>query len=239
MDGPKGSVKQRIKDSEPIDEGWTNRVYETPESTIIKVFSTHILEALIFGTADILHGKPNIPFRSERLQKEVEMKKSLSEQGYAVPEILAVYQNAVEIEKVGDKSLAEIIEEKELEEVRDAGRKTGELISGLHADNYSLGDATFQNFYIDGDKIYTIDHEYSSMNSDWIDLERDAIHILSDSLEYGDEKHKAFTNGFETTFREFKTSERFLAIFFSMFTSILGLQPRRLKNTVSNSVKSL
>ena len=231
------TLEDRIQASKPLDEGWTNRVYETSEGTIIKVFSTHIFEAVIFGLADILHGKPNFPFRRERLQKEIEVKNSLTESGYEVPEVIEVYPHAIEMEKVEGRTLSELVEDAEIEEVQRLGRRTGELISGLHEKDFSLGDATFENFYIHDEKICTIDHEYSSMSSDLLDKERDVIHLFSDALEQETGKYKAFREGFEEAYRKFNRPEMVLAAFFSVLTSILGLQPYRIKRTLSNTVK--
>ncbi|MEF8880400.1 MAG: hypothetical protein V5A72_01045 [Candidatus Nanohaloarchaea archaeon] len=237
MTDAKESIKNRIKDSNPVDNGWTNRVYETSEGTIIKVFSTHFFEALIFGSVDFLHGKSNIPFRNERLEKEVEMKQTLEKKGYSVPVIIEVYSNALEMERIEGKSIANVIEELDLEEVRKLGEKTGDLVSSLHSEQISLGDATLENFYIDSDKIYTIDHEYGSLNSDSFDKERDVVHILSDALEQETEKYQAFRKGFEKSYREFASAELIAATAFSIFTSLLAFQLQKLKRTLFNVVK--
>lgn len=144
------TLQDRIQASKPVDEGWTNRVYETSEGTIIKVFSTHFFEAVFFGLADILHGKLNFPFRNERLQKEVDVKNSLSDKGYKVPEIIEVYPDALEQE------------------------------SG---------------------------------------------------------KYKAFREGFEEAYRKFNRPELFFAVIFSVFTSMMGLQPYRIKRTLVNGFR--
>lgn len=238
MDKQRESLTQRINGSEPVDQGWTNRVYRTKEGTVIKVFSNHMFEALIFGIADILHGKLNMPFKGERLQKEIEMKKSLKEKEYFVPEIIKVYSNALEMEEIEGYSLAELFKEEGPEQLDETGQKIGRLIARLHKQKFSLGDATFENFYINGDQVYTIDHEYGSLNSDFFDRERDVIHILSDALEQEHGKYEAFREGFEKAFREFNSTELISAISFSIFTSVLGLQPRRLKRTLLNAVKN-
>lgn len=231
------TLGDRIQASKPVDEGWTNRVYETPEGTVIKVFSRHIFESLIFGVADFLHGKINIPFRGERLQKEIDIKESLREKGYQVPQIIEIYPNAIEMEQVEGKSLAKLVKHAENEQVRNLGTRTGELLSGLHSENCSLGDATFENFYIHEEKICTIDHEYSSKNSDFFDRERDVIHILSDALEQEREKYQAFREGFEESYRQFNRPEIIIAVVFSVSTSILSLQLRRLKKIMLNTFR--
>lgn len=231
------TLQDRIQASKPVDEGWTNRVYETSEGTIIKVFSTHFFEAVFFGLADILHGKLNFPFRNERLQKEVDVKNSLSDKGYKVPEIIEVYPDALEMEKVKGESLAGLLREERMEESKELGNRTGELISGLHSDNFSLGDTTFENFYVLEEEVFTIDHEYSSLNSDFFDKERDVIHILSDALEQESGKYKAFREGFEEAYRKFSRPELFFAVIFSVFTSMMGLQPYRIKRTLVNGFR--
>lgn len=92
-------LRKRIDNSVLIEEGWTNQVYETPEGTIIKVFSSHLLEAFKFSLADLSHGKLNIPDREERLQKEVEMKERLRKEGYKAPKVTEVYKRAIEMQR--------------------------------------------------------------------------------------------------------------------------------------------
>ena len=224
------SQEERLKSSEPVEKGWTNRVFETPEGTIIKVFSSHFLEALFFGLFDLSHRKLNIPLRGERLQKEIDVKKDLRRDGFEVPEIIEVYSNAIEMEKVEGADLREVLQDGSSEEVREIGYKTGKLFSGLHDAGYSLGDATFENIYLKGGNFCTLDHEYASSDSDFFDKERDFIHLLSDAMEH--ESYSAFREGFEEAYREFNRPELVLAASFSVFTSLLDVNISQVKETL-------
>lgn len=231
------TLQERLENSRPVDEGWTNQVYETSEGTIIKVFSNHFIETPIFALTDLLHGKINYPSKKERMQKEKDSKKFLKSNDYAAPAVLNEYSNALEMEKISGESLRTRLQDLDSEQTFQIGLKIGELIAELHSKDFSIGDATFENFYLSEDRIYSIDHEYSSLNSDFIDKERDIIHVISDAIEEKPDTYRKFREGFETGYREANKIELLAAFAFSNLTSILSVELGKTRNSFRNLLK--
>lgn len=211
------------KETEPIKEGWTNRVYRTDQGTIIKVFSQHKLESIIFATADILHGKLNIPFRENRLEKELEMKQKLSEKDYKVPKIIQKSEKAIEVEEIQGNSLKQDLEGKGLEKIMENAEIVAKFLKQLHEDNFSLGDASFENLFIKNKEVYSIDHEYATDNSDRWDKKRDIIHIYSDAYKLNREKREIFLEEFQKNYREIKTGEKITGLIFLNISKLATL----------------
>lgn len=201
-------ILEKAENAETIQKGWTNKVYKTKEGTIVKVFSKHKFQSIIFATADLLHGKLNIPFRENRLQKEVEMKQKLSEKNYKVPKIIQTSKKAIELEEIQGNSLKQDLKENNLEKSRLKARIVAKFLKQLHKDDFSLGDASFENLFIKNNDIYSIDHEYTTSNSDKWDRKRDIVHIYSDTYQLSDDKREIFLEEFQENYREITIGEK-------------------------------
>ena len=178
--------------AEVIEEGLSNEVF-FHEDKVYKSYRFFPLPGLYASLLELFRGRLNFFGRRKRIRNEIKMTGLVEKAGLETPEIFEIDKNVIVFEKVpghsGFKYLASCTDE----EAEKFGKDLKDFLENLHELDVALKDARLSNFLIE-EEIYSIDHEYASLEAGKFFKLLDELTVLSSARQT--ENYHAFKKGF-------------------------------------------
>ncbi len=156
-------IRELLEEAEVVEGGLSNHVYRT-DDLIIKEYSRFPFTSFYTSLLEIFELKINYIDREERMRNEQEVPERIREAGFSTPDIIRVEDNFMVFERITGTPGFRFVDTASEEELRNLGESFRMFLDDLHSRGGAIRDCRISN-YIIADEIYSIDHEYSGMNS--------------------------------------------------------------------------
>lgn len=187
-------IEELLENAEPIEDGLSNNVF-LKDDKVIKLYSRFPATSFYVSVLEIIHGNLRYVTRTERMQKEQDVKKDIKKAGLKTAEITNVGKKSMVFMKVPGLSGYEFLNSCEPEEAERFGERAKDFLEKLHSRDVAIRDCRVSNFIVDGEDLYSIDHEYSSTNPGKIFRFLDELTIISSARQT--ERYHEFIEGFQ------------------------------------------
>lgn len=187
-------IEELLKDAEPIEDGLSNNVF-LKDDKVVKLYSRFPATSFYVSFLEMIHGNLRYVTRTERMQREQDVKEDIKEAGLKTAEITHVGEESMVFMKVPGLSGYEFLNSCETTEAEEFGRKAKDFLKRLHARDVAIRDCRVSNFMVDGEDIYSIDHEYSSTDPGKIFRFLDELTIISSARQTV--RYHEFIEGFQ------------------------------------------
>jgi hypothetical protein len=187
-------IQELLEDAEPIGDGLSNHVYAT-EDKVIKIYSRFPFTSFYTSLLEIFEFKLNYIDRGQRMKNEHQLRDSIHKAGFSTPDIHFVGERAIVFERIKGLPGFRYMESCTPEEAEELGERFKKFLDDLHSRGGAIRDCRISNYMIDGDEVYSIDHEYSGMNSNRVFRFIDDATLLASIRQTP--SYRGFARGFE------------------------------------------
>jgi len=204
----------RIPDkAEEVEEGLSNKVY-FHDGKVYKLYRFFPVPGLYASLLELLRGRLIFYSRRRRIRNEVKISKLLGTEKVTTAEVINVSNNKIVFEKVPGVSGFTYLNNCTEDGAVKLGKDLKEFLEDTHDRDIALKDARLSNFIVDKDRIYSIDHEYASLEAGKLFKILDELTVISSARQT--ENFHSFRKGF----RPHRYAE-FLSIFTAIYHIIL------------------
>lgn len=176
------NIEDLIEGAETDEEGLTNDVYFTDEY-VIKRYSRYPFTSFLMSMTNIFSGFEYYS-RRRRMSNEVKTKQLLEQNSpVSVPQVIDKGEEYLVFENVEGESGFEYINEGSRDEAFELGQRLSNLFEEIHSQDITLRDSRLSNFLVEGEKIYSIDHEYADLQSNWFLSSFDGITLMASARQ--------------------------------------------------------
>jgi len=186
-------IEELLEKAEPIEDGLSNNVFAT-EDEVVKIYSRFPATSFYVSFLEIIHGNFTYISREDRMQMEKDVKKDIHEAGLKTAEITQVGEKSIVFRKIPGLSGYDFLNSCGSGEAEKFGGRAKDFLEKLHSRNVAIRDCRVSNFVVDGEDIYSIDHEYSSTDPGKVFKFLDELTIVSSARQT--EKYHEFIAGF-------------------------------------------
>jgi len=205
-------IKYFKKEGEALEEGLSNNVYAS-EDKILKVYTHFPLTSFYATFLELITGNLDYISRNDRINVEKEIIPFIEEAGLKSPEILDSGEEFVIFQKIEGESGYQHLNNCSEAEAESFGRALKNFLVDLHNQGVALRDARVSNYLV-GDSIYSIDHEYASVDAGRFFFFIDELTVTSSARQT--DKYHSFVKGFKP-----RRIAIVLSIFMAFYHSIL------------------
>ena len=200
------------EEGEALEEGLSNNVYAS-EDKILKIYTHFPLTSFYATFLELVTGNLDYISRNDRISVEKEIIPFIEEAGLKSPEILDSGDDFIVFQRIEGESGYQHLNNCTRSEAESFGRDLKSFLVKLHNQGVALRDARVSNYLI-GDSIYSIDHEYASINAGRFFFFIDELTVTSSARQT--ERYHSFVQGFKP-----RKTAVFLSIFMAIYHSIL------------------
>ncbi|WP_414838287.1 hypothetical protein ACK3SF_02695 [Candidatus Nanosalina sp. VS9-1] len=215
------------EDAESVEEGLSNKVF-FHEDRVYKVYRFFPLPGLYASLIELLRGRIVFYSRHRRIRNEVKMTGLIEKAGIRTPEILEVVDNMIVFQKISGKSGFRYLSECGEDEASQFGERIRDFLDELHSLDVALKDVRLSNFIVSNGEVFSIDHEFASLEAGKLFKILDELTVLSSARQTPN--YHDFAEGFNP--------HRY-AVYLSVFTAfyhilIFNRSRERLKNLLAS-----
>lgn len=179
----------------PRTDSLTNKIWETDNGTVIKYMATrswtieimHLIQALLLDF--------DFKNRDSRIQNEKDAKQLLAQLGIQTPRILGHKNGFIEMEKLPGKPLSQHLLESDIGDCFRAGLRKGFELKKLHDHGSAYVDCRCGNTLVDGDTLYSLDHELFQPQAGRLFQELDLMTLTATAKLLPTDKYAPFMKG--------------------------------------------
>lgn len=182
-------------------DGYTNMVQEQDE-TVLKRFSSGPWTVRSMDLLQTMLLSPGVTTRSDRIANEVAAKDLLPGIGIPTQTVLDRDDDRLILERVPGQDLRTYLAETDPAGCRAVGRRKGEELRTLHDNGYAYIDCRCGNTIVDGDTLYTIDHELFDQDAAAQVQTLDVLTLLGTAKMLPSQQYQAFLDGFQEGYDE-------------------------------------
>lgn len=185
---------RKFKDEgEALEEGLSNRVYAS-ENKVLKVYTLFPFTSFYATFLEFITGNWSYISRIDRMTVEKDILQYIENTEVKSPEILELGDDYIIFERIEGSSGYEYLNQCTELEANEFGQKAKKFLIDLHSQNVALRDARVSNFII-SDEVYSIDHEYGSLDAGRFFFFIDELTVTSSARQT--ENYIDFIEGFQ------------------------------------------
>lgn len=181
------------EEAKEIDEGLSNKVY-SHEGKIYKVYRFFPIPGLYASFLELLRGRIIFYSRQRRIRNEVKISDLVGTDKVQTAEVIDLSGNTVVFGEVPGVSGFIFLDQSSEEESVSFGEDIKEFLKDTHDKDIALKDARLSNFIVDENKVYSIDHEYASLEAGKVFKILDELTVISSARQT--ENYHSFRKGF-------------------------------------------
>lgn len=225
-----GKSRNIPEDAETVEEGLSNEVYFYNDK-VYKVYRFFPVPGLYASLLELFRGRLIFFSRNRRIRNELKMSNLVGNNKVKTAEVLDIKDKTIVFEKVPGVSGFNYLSRCSDEEAFRLGQNLKEFLEDIHDKDVAIKDCRLSNFIIDDETIYSIDHEYASLEAGKFFKILDELTLLSSARQTTN--YHSFKDGFEP---------HKYAVFLSIFTAVYHIilfdqELDRLRN-LFNSLKN-
>lgn len=196
-----------------VEEGLSNKVY-FHEGKVYKIYRFFPVPGLYASFLELLRGRLIFYSRNRRIRNEVKITRLIGTDKVQTAQVIDVSSNIIVFEKVPGVSGFNYLRNSSEDEAVKLGEELKQFLENTHEKDIALKDARLSNFIVDKENIYSIDHEYASLEAGKLFKILDELTVISSARQT--ENFHSFRKGF----RPHRYAE-FLSIFTAIYHIIL------------------
>lgn len=186
--------KRDIPDgAEVVEEGLSNEVYFHGDK-VYKTYRFFPVPGLYASLLELMRGRLIFFSRNRRIRNEVKMAELVSNDKVDTADIIEVEDRTIIFEKVPGMSGFNYLSNCSDEEAFKLGQNLKEFLEDIHDKDVALKDCRLSNFIIDDETVYSIDHEYASLEAGKFFKILDELTVLSSARQTTN--YHSFKEGF-------------------------------------------
>lgn len=225
-----GKSRNIPEDAETVEEGLSNEVYFHNDK-VYKLYRFFPVPGLYASLLELFRGRLIFFSRNRRIRNELKMSDLVGNNKVKTAEVLDIKDKTIVFEKVPGVSGFNYLSQCSDEEAFRLGQNLKEFLEDIHDKDVAIKDCRLSNFIIDDETIYSIDHEYASLEAGTFFKILDELTLLSSARQTTN--YHSFKDGFEP---------HKYAVFLSIFTAVYHIilfdqELDRLRN-LFNSLKN-
>lgn len=224
------AVKEFKENAETLEEGLSNSVYAS-EDRVLKVYTYFPFTSIYATFLEIVNGDITYISRNDRMNVEEEIVEIIWDSGFRCPEILERADNYIIFERVPGKSGYEHLNTCTPQEAEEFGEKVRDFLENLHEHGTALRDSRVSNFIVDGNEVYSIDHEYASLEAGRFFSFIDELTVTSSARQTV--RYLEFVHGFQPG-----TFIRILSVFMAIYHTVFFERSLTRLNRIFGSLES-
>ncbi len=188
-----GTPKNIPEDAVNVEEGLSNKVY-FHEDKVYKIYRFFPVPGLYASLLELFRGRLIFYGRNRRIRNSIKMAELVRKTGFETAEILKQEGRLIVFERIEGVSGFEYLSNCTEEEASELGFDMRQGLEELHDMDVALKDARLSNFIIKDEDVYSIDHEYSSLEAGKLFKILDELTLLSSARQTSN--YHAFKKGF-------------------------------------------
>lgn len=233
-------IRERARGGALREGGATNTIIETRHGTVIKLFTRHPITAFFFTIAELVFGRFTYISRAERMVREAMMADRLHDTPLTVPRIVRHGRISIEFEKVPGTPARTWLATVDDAMAEQFGERLGHLLTRLEQDGIILRDCRLSNFLVDGDTLYSLDHEYTAVDPASGTRLYTLITILSSARHLNPHRYQAFRTGLTRGYPHQSIPAEMMAGLVSIYRALAReTDPVLFRNAVYNSLSDM
>lgn len=182
-------------------DSYTNTV-QTQGETVMKRFSSGPWTVRSMDMLKALFLDIGVTTRGDRIANETAAKELLPAIGIPTQTVIDQVGDQLLLERVPGQDLRTYLETADTDTCTAVGRQKGEELQTLHDNGYAYIDCRCGNTIVDGDTLYTIDHELFDQDAAPRVQTLDVLTLLGTAKLLPPQQYQAFLDGFQDGYGE-------------------------------------